>query len=279
MIKSLKTLSFFLFSILIFTSCDKNLDEDNTPAINANRNGEFFGAEQMVAVQNADGSLTITGVNPLEQLVINLESANLGTYPLGPGSPNEAIYVFNNTNTFTSNRGFGRGEVQLRSSEAPNSISGSFDFVSYLPGQVDSLYMRRGIIYQVPFGDPIGIDPGDDFSTVFTALIDGVGFTPVGVVPIVANGNITVNAANDQRQFIALTFPEDVAVGTYDLASSSGYSATYNADGANTERAESGFIQITAVDANAQTIVGTFEFTTGGTPSFEITEGNFSIEY
>ena len=280
MIKSFKFLCVALIATMSIISCEENLDEDSTPALNATRNGEFFGADQMVAVQNADGSLTITGINPLEQLVINLESSGTGTYPLGSGSGNEAIYVFNNTNTFSSNRGFGRGEVSLRPSEAPNSISGSFDFVSYLPGQVDSLYMRRGIIYQVPFGDPLGTtNPGTDFNTAFTALIDGVGFTPVGIVPVVTNGVITINAANDLRQFISLTFPEDVAVGTYDLAGGNGYSAMYSPDTSNNVRAASGSLQITAVDSDEQTIEGTFEFTTEGSPAFVITEGNFSIEY
>ena len=245
--------------------------------INANRNGEFFGAQRMVAVENADGSLTITGVNPLEQLVINLESSSLGTYELGPGQLNEAIYVFNNTNAFTTNRGAGRGTVRLRSSEAPNSISGSFDFVSYLPGQADSLYMRQGIIYQVPFGNPLNIDtPGDGAQATFNALIDGVGLNPSAVVPFVTGGNITISAANDQRQTITLLFPENIAVGTYDLATTNDITLSYT-PGSNPLIADMGTFEITAINTNDGSVAGTFSATLSN--GVEITQGVFSVEY
>lgn len=261
------------------TSCEKNLDVDNTPALQAVRNGSYFGAQQMVAVKNTDGTLTINGVNPLEKLNINLSSDALGTYPLGSGSDNEAIYVFNNTNVFSTSRGFGRGEVVLTRSLVDNTISGSFDFVSYLPGQVDSLYMRGGIIYQVPFGDPIGIINPGDFVSGFSALVDGVGFSPVGVVPVVSGGTITVNAANSDRDFIMLTFPVNITIGTYDIARTGSYQASYNDGGAGVSPAVSGTLEVTAVDTTAATIEGTFSFTTGGPGNFEITNGTFAIEY
>ena len=277
MLKPLSSIFYLLVAIILCSSCDKNLDVDNTPAINANRNGEFFGAQRMVAVENADGSLTITGVNPLEQLVINLESSSLGTYELGPGQLNEAIYVFNNTNAFTTNRGAGRGTVRLRSSEAPNSISGSFDFVSYLPGQADSLYMRQGIIYQVPFGNPLNIDtPGDGAQATFNALIDGVGLNPSAVVPFVTGGNITISAANDQRQTITLLFPENIAVGTYDLATTNDITLSYT-PGSNPLIADMGTFEITAINTNDGSVAGTFSATLSN--GVEITQGVFSVEY
>lgn len=277
MLKPLSSIFYLLVAIILCSSCDKNLDVDSTPAINANRNGEFFGAQRMVAVENADGSLTITGVNPLEQLVINLESSSLGTYELGPGQPNEAIYVFNNTNAFNTNRGSGRGTVQLRPSDAPNSISGSFDFVSYLPGQTDSLYMRQGIIYQVPFGNPLDVDnPGDGFQASFNALIDGVGLNPSAIVPFVTGGNITISAANDQRQTITLLFPENIAVGTYDLATANNITVSYT-PGSNPLIAEAGTLEITAINTNDGTVAGTFSATLSN--GVEITQGVFNIEY
>ncbi len=277
MLKPLSSTFYLLVAIILCSSCDKNLDVDSTPAINANRNGEFFGAERMVAVENADGSLTITGVNPLEQLVINLESSSLGTYELGPGQLNEAIYVFNNTNAFSTNREFGRGTVSLISSEAPNSINGSFEFVSYLPGQADSLYMRQGIIYQVPFGNPLNIDtPVDGAQATFNALIDGVGLNPSAVVPFVTGGNITISAANDQRQTISLLFPEDIAVGTYDLASANDITVSYT-PGSNPLIAEAGTLEITAINTNDGTVAGTFSATLSN--GVEITQGVFSVEY
>lgn len=262
------------------TSCEENLDVDSTPALQAVRNGTYFGAQQMVAVKNADGTLSITGTNPLERLNIELSSDALGTYTLGAGSDNEATYVFNETNTFSTSRGFGRGEVVLTSNSGGNNISGSFDFVSYLPGQVDSLYMRGGIIYQVPFGDPLdsGVDPGQ-FATSFNALINGTALNPDGLVPIVTNGVLSINAANNARDFIIVSFPVDIAVGTYSIATTGSYRASYNDGGTGASSAVSGTLEITAVDATAATVEGTFSFVTGPPGNFEITNGSFAIQY
>jgi hypothetical protein len=264
---------------ITFFSCEKNLDVDSTPALQAVRNGTFYGADRMVAVKNADGTLTISGVNPLETLSINLSSDALGTYPLGPGTSNDAIYIFNETNAFSTSRGFGRGEVRLTPSLVPNSVSGTFDFVSYLPGQADSLYMRQGIIYQVPFGDPIDDTTPIGFVPSFNALINGADLNPVGVVPISTAGVLTLNAANNDRDFIRLSFPVNIAVGTYPIARAGNYKASYDPESTGILPAVSGTLEITAVNDAAATIEGTFSFETGPPGNFEITEGVFAIEY
>jgi hypothetical protein len=260
-------------------SCEENLDVDSTPAIQAVRNGSFFGAQQMIAVRNADGTLSIQGINPLETLNITLSSDALGTYALGPGGDSEAVYVFNNTNPFSTSRGFGRGEVVLSRSLVGNTISGSFDFVSYLPGQVDSLYMRRGIIYQVPFGDPIGVVGPGAFAASFNAMVNGVGLNPDALVPLVTSGTLSINAANTARDIIVLTFPVDIAVGNYSIATTGSYRASYADGGSAFSAAVSGTLEITAVDAAAATVEGTFSFRTGPPGNYEVTGGTFSIEY
>ncbi len=264
---------------ITLTSCEKNLDVDSTPALQAVRNGTFYGADRMVAVKNADGTLTISGVNPLETLSINLSSDALGTYLLGPGTDNDAVYIFNDTNAFSTSRGFGRGEVRLTPSQVPNSISGSFDFVSYLPGQADSLYMREGIIYQVPFGNPIDDTTPIDFTSSFNALVNGVGLNPVGVVPISTDGVLTLNAANNDRDFIRLIFPVNITVGTYPIARAGSYKASYDPESAGVLPAVSGTLEITAVDVTAATVEGTFSFETGPPGNFQVTEGVFAVEY
>lgn len=280
MYKFINRLTVAALIILSLASCEKNLDVDSTPALQAVRNGTYYGADRMVAVKNADGTLTISGVNPLERLSLTLSSDALGTYPLGPGSLNDATYIFNDTNAFSTSTGFGRGEVVLTRSLVGNSVSGSFDFVSYLPGQVDSLYMRGGIIYQVPFGDPIdgGVDVGQ-FLSSFNALVNGTGLNPVGVVPIVDNNVLTINAANNARDFIVLRFPVDIAVGTYTIARNGDYRASYSDSASAAVPAISGTLEITAVDPAAATVEGTFSFETGPPSNIEVTEGTFAIEY
>lgn len=273
-IKHFLLLSFALFAI---AACEDNLEDDNIPAIQAVRNGEFFKSTQMTAVANADGSVTITGVNRLEQLEFNLESGTAGTYPLGSGAPNEAKYTFNNTDVFSTNTGAGSGQVVLSSGTPPGTLTGTFSFVSYLPMNADSLYMRQGVIFQVPFGNPIGSGGGGSSTSSLVANVDGVAFTPSVISPVSSGGTVLVNASNGATS-IVLSFPDSIAVGTYALMGSGMYTANYISGGMAVP-AVSGTLDITAVDAAADSVTGTFSFMTGPPNNFNITDGVFTIFY
>ncbi|WP_438961528.1 DUF6252 family protein [Nonlabens sp.] len=273
LIKQFLLLSFALFA---FTACEDNLEDDNIPALQAVRNGDFFKSTQMTAVANADGSVTITGLNRLERLEFKLESGTAGTYPLGSGAPNEAIYSFNEVDVFSTNTGAGSGQVVLSSGTPPGTLTGTFSFVSYLPMNADSLYMRKGVIFQVPYGSPIGTGGVSSPSTL-TASVDGVAFTPIAVLPVNAGGSVLVNASNGATSII-LNFPDSIAVGSYALAGSGMYTASYVSGGMSVP-AVSGTLEVTAVDAAANSVTGTFSFMTGPPDDFDITDGEFTIFY
>lgn len=267
----------FSFALVTLTACEDNLEDDNIPAIQAVRNGEFFKSTQMTAVSNADGTVTITGLNRIERLEFNLESATAGTYPLGSGSPNEAIYTFNDTDVFSTSTGAGSGQVVLSSGTPPGTLTGTFSFVSYLPMNADSLYMRRGVIFQVPFGNPIGPGGGGSSLSSLAANVDGVAFTPSVISPVNAGGVVVVNASNGANS-IVLNFPDTIAVGSYTLAGSGMYTANYISGGAAVP-AVSGTLDITAVDPAADSVTGTFSFLTGPPNNFNISGGVFTIFY
>lgn len=150
----IKRLGFLMFLMMFsLTGCEENLDLRNEPALQASRNGEFFGATTTSVSNNADGSITISGENPLERLQIKLTSASPGSYQLGQGRPNEAVYIFNETETFSTNTGEGMGTVILEPGSPDGTITGSFSFVSFTTGATDTLTMRKGVIYRVPFGN------------------------------------------------------------------------------------------------------------------------------
>lgn len=272
LIKQFLLLSFALFAL---TACEDNLEDDNIPAIQAVRNGEFFKSTQMTAVANTDGSVTITGLNRLEKLEFNLESATAGTYPLGSGAPNEAVYTFNNTDVFSTNTGAGSGQVVLSAGTPAGTLTGTFSFVSYLPMNADSLYMRKGVIFQVPFGSPIGTGGGGSNLSSLAANVDGVAFTPSVISPVNAGGVVVVNASNGANS-IVLNFPDTIAVGSYMLAGSGMYTANYISGGMAVP-AVSGTLDITAVDTAASSVTGTFSFMTGPPNNFNITNGVFTI--
>jgi len=270
-----KLLSCAFIALSLF-SCDRNLEDDNIPAIQAVRNGEFFKASQMSAVNNADGSVSIIGINQLERLEIQIASAAAGTYPLGFGSENTALYTFNSANEFSTNTGNGTGRVVISSNSPTGTISGTFEFVSYLPNNADSLYMRRGVIFQVPFNGQLGTGGGSTAGNVLTASVDGTTFTPAAVVPLAIGGQITVIAATQTAQ-ISLSFPETITPAIYPFGAG-GINAAYSNGGAQSP-AISGNLIIISADQTANTVNGSFSFTTGPPNNFSVTNGSFSITY
>lgn len=266
-----------MLSLVLLTACEENLDDNNVPGLQSVRNGELFKATNMVAVLNDDGSVTITGSNDTEQLVLELESATAGTYPLGESFDNEAIYTNNNVDIFSTDADEGSGQVVLSSATPQGSLTGTFSFVSYLPMNADSLYMRRGVIHQVPFGLPDDTtNPGSD-TDVFNAQIDGADLNPTTIQVQNTAGVILVSAINGTN-LITLTFPENIAVGSYTLSSSGNYLAFYQS-GTNPSSADSGTLDITAVDTAAGSVTGTFSFTTAPPDSFNVTNGEFTVFY
>lgn len=274
LIKQFLLLSFALFAL---TACEDNLEDDNIPAIQAVRNGDFFKSTQMVAVSNADGSVTITGLNRVERLEFNLESPTAGTYPLGSGAPNEATYTLNNTDVFSTNTGLGNGQVVLSAGSPAGTLTGTFSFVSYLPMNADSLYMRRGVIFQVPFGAPIAGGTPTTGADAFVATVDGTVFNPTTISVNNTGGIISISALNGPTNFVSLIFPDTITPGAYTFDNLT-YSASYAASGIPA-LSVSGNLVITAIDPVARTVEGTFDFTTGPPSSFNITTGAFSVSY
>lgn len=276
--RTIGTYLIIALAVFSFISCEENLDDDNVPALQAVRNGEFFRSDRMSATVNADGSLSLFGQTPLETLELRLEDDSVGTYRLGSGSQSEAIYIFNGADTFSTSFGNGTGEVRLTSVNELSGVTGEFSFVSYLANNADSLYMRRGVIFQVPFGTALGNGAGGSVSNSFNATIDGNNLNPTLVNGVASGGILAITGSNGNGSII-LTLPDDIIMGTYTLGgAATTYSAAY-VDGANVAEAVSGDLNITAVDSANNTITGTFSFMTGPPNNFNITNGSFSISY
>ncbi|AGC76016.1 hypothetical protein LX97_00690 [Nonlabens dokdonensis] len=276
--KTIGTYLLIALAVFSFISCEENLDDDNVPALQAVRNGEFFKSDRMSATLNDDGSLSLFGQTPLETLELRLEDDSVGIYRLGSGSQSEALYTFNGADTFSTNFGNGTGEVRLTSVNAISGVTGEFSFVSYLANNADSLYMRRGVIFQVPFGTALGSGAGGAVSNSFNATIDGSNLNPT-LINGVANGGILAVTGSNGNGSIVLTMPDSVVPGTYMLSGAgSTYSASY-VEGSNVAQAVSGDLIITAADAANNTVSGTFNFMTGPPDNFDVTNGSFIISY
>ncbi|PRP67490.1 DUF6252 family protein [Nonlabens agnitus] len=260
-----------LITLGLFISCEENLDKDNVPALQASRNGEFFGSDQVSVTNNADGTVTIAGENPLERLRFVLTSSNPGVYPLGQGSPNEAIYTFNNQQQFSTRTGESNGTVVLSANSPEGTVSGDFSFVSYTPNAQDTLTMRKGVIYQVPFGTEVG----SDIVNTVRAMINGTALNPTTVATNAASGVVIVNA-NNSNTTLLLSFPQNVTVGSYDITATGNYRASVTNNG-TTADAIDGTLDITIVNAARRQYSGIFSFVTGPPSNVTVTQGSFTV--
>lgn len=260
---------FVLVSLLVLSSCEDVETHDQT--IQAVVGDRLFTTDQVTAALNGDGSLTIKGMSGDESLKINLFSARAGDFQLGSESRNSATFTNYNEVEYSTNPD-GRGIVNIsKIDELSKTLSGTFNF-SASNGR-DTLYVSRGILYNVSYGGQAIPDPTND--GIFKAKIDGNSFV-AQLIMAKRNGDILAINGSNVEKGIGLYLPHDVTPGTYDVSDEfSDYSAVYQ-DFNNHEETIEGEINVIAHDMNAKTIKGTFWFTNN---SHQITDGEFNVEY
>lgn len=276
-----KSLIYPLFAMvaLLLGSCSENLDEDNDPAIQAQLNGDFYSATQFSAVNNDDGSVSITGVAPAGTVVLNLESAASGIYFLGPGSDTNASFSVDELTTFSTDNGSGRGEISVFRTDAPNTVSAEFSFIAYTASENDSLFMRQGIAYQVPFGGAVVIPTPTPVTESFTAMVDGMPFDATAVTTVISSGELLITGSQGSA-FINIRVAEDIMPGVYMVdAMPSEVTVQYGNAGSTVAGGVTGMVEILTNETTNQVMVGTFEFLTGPPDDFEITAGSFTVNY
>ena len=138
--------------------------------------------------------------------------------------------------------------------------------------------MRKGVIFQVPFGGALGTGGGGSSTDSFNANVDGVALNPQTVAGVDSSGTILVNGANSSAA-ITLSFPGTITPGSYAFASSGDYTATYTTSGGASAISVTGTLEILTADTAANTVSGTFDFVTGPPNNFDITNGTFSVSY
>jgi len=263
-----------LILIIISTlmiSCEENLDVDNTPALQASRNGEFFGSDRVSVTNNSNGTVTIAGENSLEKLKFDIPSASPGIYELGQGEASEAVYTFNNQLQFSTRTGDSKGTLILTANSPQGTVSGNFSFVSYTPNAADTLTMRKGVIYQVPFGTEVG----SDFINTVRAMINGTSLNPTTVAANANSGTIVIQANNSDTNLL-LSLPENITVGSYPIDVTGDYRAAIINNGATAD-AVSGTLDISIVNRAAGQYSGIFSFETGPPSNIQVTQGSFTI--
>lgn len=266
-----KTAFLLLLAIISLASCE-NI-EDNTPALQGEVDSSFFKASIALFTTDGSGGYVIQGSDARKTISLGLSGNGVGTYILGGSSNNYATYEDINGNIYSTNP-LGNGEVRINNVESNGSLTGTFAFMAVRPG-IDTVFVSRGLFAEVPPGVNNDDDGGSGTNNDGTigADVNGTPFTPLTVSATDTGNSIVILGASSSNS-IALQFPGDVAVGTYNLPSG-GFQATYTESGSS-NTASSGTITVDVHDPASGTLSGSFSFQAG---SNSVTSGFFDVTY
>lgn len=261
-----------LASVFVFAfGCSDDI-ESNSPVIQGSVNEEFFRAKNATATINEDGSLKLTGTASEQIITLQTASFEKGEYTLGTNPANEATFTDFAGAIYIAGAGAGDGMIEITKYEA-GTVSGEFHFNALNNGVGDTLNFQKGVFFEVPITNAT---PGDGTSDeFFTAVIDGAPFD-ADVKMAQSNAGIIQATGSSQTISISLTFPADITAGTYTLAASGQYMASYLV-GSIPDEVDTGELTITKNDTTAKIVEGEFSFTTVG--GVEVTNGKFKLGY
>jgi Family of unknown function (DUF6252) len=270
MLNSMKKILLLVSIACALIACEST--EDNTPAFQANLDNDFYRALDAEATVGGDGTLAIVGSTSDQTITLFLSVLQSGTFEFNSGNGHQAFYEDPTGQIYSTEFG-GGGVVNITDREADGNgfISGDFTFTAILQG-IDTVTVSRGLFYQVPVNSGTNEEPQDPDGALL-AEIDGEAFEPSTVVANTTDTSIEINGALGDDT-IQLLIPLDATPGAQAIPGG-GFNAIYFIAGEE-EPAISGTIEVIAHDMTAQTISGTFTFTT---ENHEITLGQFNVAY
>ena len=259
----------YLVSIMII-SCQKI--ETNSPAFQANIDNVFFKASLIEAnyIENEDYYI-VQGKNNNE--IITLRGTNLvegAVVDFGEDSENFAVYQDINGMVYSTSFSGGEGRMKVNEiSSEDQTLTGEFNFRAISISQ-DTLEVKRGIFYEVTYGNET--ESGNN-AGAFSAELNGNLFLPLDTYAIDNGIDISIKGVINSDEII-IVIPNETELGSYELPME-GFSARVK-DGATTENAISGAINILSFDTTTKTISGTFQFQT---PLNTVSVGQFDMTY
>ena len=273
----MKRLLYLLLLAIPFVSCEDT--ETNSPAMQGSIEDVLFQANDARATRQfaTGGALLIEGLNEDERLVIRVPKPGSDLYDVSVNRTAYATYV-NEVGQIYSTFPFGVGEINMTrfNTTGEDRITGTFKFTAIQDG-LDTLYIERGIYFDVPIIEGIEIDDPTrlilkKYGTL-TANINGEFFKPQNVQGEEVGGSIIViTGIADSGAEMRLQFTDFVEDGqTYPFVDSR-YSAWYKPRGEQEERQMGGSVTIDKIWSNRRQVTGTFQFVT---ENYEVIEGTF----
>ena len=158
----MRNLAFYMFSVVILltlTNCSDEI-EFNNPAIQANKNGDFWRASYQ-AVDIDNGGWVIEGGNYVETVQLITFNDTRGTFELGgENNPNIAIFrdaqgvVYSTANEPNPELSVYPAEgviiVDDITNDDPKRIRGTFWFTAYSNDGTKAINFNQGVFYMAP---------------------------------------------------------------------------------------------------------------------------------
>ena len=275
----MKRILFVLLLALSIVSCEDI--QENTPAMQGSVENVLFRATDARAavIQGSGGIYLIEGVTEDERMTIRLPEIGADYYDVAVNREAYATYIDENGveyNTYP----FGDGEIILTefNTTGGKRVTGTFKFTMTNDG-IDTLYVERGIFFEVPLIEGISIpNPGLKALKKWATLIaefDGEEFKPRGATAEEINNIVTITGS-DSGGTMQLRFPETVESGNSYSINGFNYTATYQPAGGALEEATSGGFTIDQHNSGRRFVRGQFSFET---PNRTVVNGSFEFFY
>ncbi len=274
---------------------DSNNSPSNTtpPATTASMTALVDGVAWTSLSNRAAGSIVnntsnLTGVASDSTVITMTVTENVtlnGTYDLGPASGNAGVFSPSTAGTapaWSSNaHPLSNGLLTITSMDTVNKkMGGTFSYKAWRATDNTFKEITQGVFTNVPYITSLS---GGGNNT-FTIKIDNVTFTPALITGTANNGTLNIIATDSQGiKSVGLGMPDNVSPGTYSMTPFGTYYGQYNASASVFTMSASGSLVITSHNTTTNVISGTCAFVseplTGGPPTYNLTNGSFTINY
>lgn len=277
----MKRIIFALLLTFIIVGCEDT--EDNTPGLQSSIDNVLFKATDARATNlpGTGGGQIIEGITEDERLVIRVPQAGAEVYNVSVNRRAYASYQGPDGVVY-STFPFGEGEIVMSqfNTSGGKKFTGTFKFTAF-SAAMDTLYLERGIYFEVPQIEGIEIDDlADPFLRKYgsmTALVNGELFRPRDVQGVEVNGGfVIVTGVDDSGNTLRLQFTDFVEDGVTYPMSTIQYTAYYKEAGSSEEQELDGSISIIRNNRGARQVRGSFQFVTD---SYEVIGGEFFSNY
>lgn len=287
---------FLVLTSFIFTSCENepidsalNLDDfnngNNGPFVfKADFSGATWTATSAQAVVSGN-FISLSGVKANgEGFGFLIDASTIGTYPANDNllafNPAGSEYGYWSTNF--NNPSENTGSITISTINTTNkTISGTFNFKGYWSDTTVTTILpvqfTNGVFTNIPYISQV------ETGNSFFAKVGGTEFVDVDIltttITLGSQEFISIGAQNAALNTMTVSVKSSLGTGTYPITGTTatdGVQAIYKFNNTNFN-AVSGSVTVTSKTATR--IKGTFNFVTGGTTPFTITEGAFDVEY